>query len=135
MVIPCVSVSAQNKGQYNQLLTLTEIAALAETEEVDAAVAEVAGETVEVPLSAVAAAEVVVVDAAVAASDELADDDEAGLFDEVFAVVPLLALTATVQFFTSCTAGLPFESVIGVRVMTQVCVRGPAGLDLGQKCH
>jgi hypothetical protein len=49
------------------------------------------------------------------------DDDEPALFEELF------ELTATVQFLTSWISGWPL-TVIGVNVMTQVCVRGPAGV-------
>lgn len=44
-------------------------------------------------------------------------------------VVPLVdESTATVQVFTSWTAGCPLASVTGVKVIMQVCVRGPDGV-------
>jgi hypothetical protein len=61
--------------------------------------------------------------------DEFEVDDEVLLLlEEVLVVEVLFAFIATVQFLTSWTAGLPLESVTGVNVMTQVCVRGPAGV-------
>ena len=56
----------------------------------------------------------------------LEDPVEAGLdIDEEFVPEP----EDRVQVFTSCTAGLPCASVIGVRAMIQVCVTGPEGLE------
>lgn len=118
---PLQLLCKDNACENAKPLTLTDIAALVATED-DAAAAE---EVVEVLLAAV--------DATVAALDELADDDEVALFDEAAAVVPSLALVLTVQFLTSWTAGLPLESVMGVKVMTQVWVRGPEGLDQSQR--
>jgi len=47
-------------------------------------------------------------------------------------VVPVVVLfdelTKRVQLWTSWTAGLPLASVIGVKVTTQVWVKGPAGV-------
>jgi len=47
-------------------------------------------------------------------------------------VVPVVVLfdelTEIVQLWTSLTAGLPLASVIGVKVTTQVWVKGPAGV-------
>lgn len=55
----------------------------------------------------------------------LEDPVEAGLdIDGEFVPEP----EDKVQVFTSCTAGLPCTSVIGVRAMIQVCVTGPEGL-------
>jgi hypothetical protein len=47
------------------------------------------------------------------------------LLPEVSAPDPL-SNSATVHDWTSCTAGLPFASVIGVRVIVHVWVIGPA---------
>lgn len=58
----------------------------------------------------------------------LADDELLEFEDDEEALVLFEELTATVQFLTSWTAGWPLESVIGVKVITQVCVRGPAGV-------
>jgi hypothetical protein len=49
------------------------------------------------------------------------------LLPEVSAPDPL-SNSATVHDWTSCTAGLPFASVIGVRVIVHVWVIGPATL-------
>lgn len=61
--------------------------------------------------------------------DEFEDDDEVPLLlDEAELLEELLTFIATVQFLTSWTASWPLESLIGVKVMTQVCVSGPAGV-------
>jgi hypothetical protein len=121
---------------------LTEIA-LALAEATDAAAADVAvllDTTAEGDVSVVVELDVEdesVVDEAVDVESVVLDEmlpleDEVVALPEVVvpveSVVVLFESTETVQLCTSWTAGLPLESVIGVKVITQVCVRGPDGV-------
>lgn len=76
--------------------------------------------------------EVVDVESLVLDEEILPLEDESVVLPEVVVpvepVVVLFEATETVQLCTSCTAGLPLESVIGVKVITQVCVKGPDGV-------
>lgn len=63
---------------------------------------------------------------------EVVEDDE---LDEPLPPEEPLFVESTVSlhFLTSCTAGWPLLSVIGVRVMIQVSVIGPIGLKTNRK--
>jgi hypothetical protein len=100
-------------------------------------------ETDEVDWSAVVvvnAVVVVVTEEPVAEAVDDDDDDDADVEvevaldrEELMPWDPLFpdadVSTVTVQFWTSCTAGLPLESVMGVRVMVHCCVMGPTTLN------
>jgi len=114
---------------------LTAIAA-ALAEAADAAVVVVL-----VPLDAAAPEDdvSVVVEFVVVDDVEVEVDAESVVFDELVpvvvvpvVVVPVVVLfdelTEIVQLWTSWTAGLPLASVVGVKVITQVCVTGPTGV-------